>query len=284
MSKDMSVRYWVAKYVEDPIRNEPRNVGVIVEGFDGFAARFATEREDLTIDRRRLGQRFRFPDVYLQWIEFWREQINAEKIEEIVRATSENYFVVYGGEVSDTGQDTATVVCAFLYNLLVSDASVMQAFEVGTESDIERELSLDVSSALADWSLLADGPTLHVRHPIRRKQAIQGAHAVHRPSFSQHNGLLYLFEAIDFTGKKPKLLQERAGYMAYMFSDIRHAQSNAGGVEAFSIVRPQTEEDGEAIEYAKELLDAESHIVNWADKKDRDRFLRDRQRVAEAVA
>jgi hypothetical protein len=280
MSTAMSARYWVAKYVDDPFRNEPRNVGVIVSTPDGLAARFAGERDDASMDRRRLGQRFKYADVYLQWVEFWREQVALENVAEIVAAATPNYYVIVGGEVSDTGSDSPSTICSFLYALLVSDSSVMEAFELASEGDTERDLSLDVSAMFAEWDILADGPTLHVGHPIQKKQPIRGNHAVHEPSFSQKNGKLYLFETIDFNAKKPKLLRERAGFMAYMFSDIRLAMHS--GVEAYSIVRPAVQSDaGEAVEYAKTVLSGESKVINWADDNARRLFLEERRRVAE---
>ena len=75
------MRYWVAKNVEDQFRNEPRNVGVIVWGERSIAARFIGEKESAAIDRRLLGQRFRYPDIYLQWVAYWREEIAAGRIE-----------------------------------------------------------------------------------------------------------------------------------------------------------------------------------------------------------
>ena len=234
------------------------------------------------MDRRRLGQRFKHADVYLQWIDFWREQIANENIAEITGATTPNYYVVPAGEVSDTGADTAADICNFLFQLLISDASVMDAFEGIREADAERDLSLDVSAAFAEWSILADGPTLHVRHPIKKREQIRGFHATHQPSFSQRNGKLYVFEAIDFNAKKAKLLRERAGFMAYTFIDIR--QKVHDDLEAYSIVRPLTvgNEPTDAIEYAKNILRGESNIIDWADLRIRNAFLEERRRVAES--
>ncbi len=278
----MSARYWVAKYVEDPFRNETRNVGVIVNTGDEVAARFAGEREDGSIDGRRL-QGFKYSDVYKQWLQYWREQLDAENLDGILGAVTENYRVVPGGEVSDTGTDGAEAICRFLYGLLVTDAPVLEAFELTTESDTERDLSLDVDMTFREWDILADHPTLSVRHPVKRKQQIRGEHATHEPSFSQRNGKLYLFEAIDFNSHKPKLLKERAGFMAYMFSDIRHFESSANEIEAFSIIRPKAGEAGDAIEYASSVLAGESTILNWSDTKERDQFLRERRAVAESL-
>jgi hypothetical protein len=277
----MSAQYWIAKYVEDPFRNEPRNVGIVVSGADGLSARFAGEREDGTVDGRRL-QSFKYAEVYKQWIQYWREQIKAENIGAITAATTPNYYVTKGGEVSDTGADGADAICKFLYGLLVSDTPVMEAFELAIEGDTERQLLQDVSATFSEWDILADHPSLTIRHPIRRKQPVRGFHATHEPSFSQKNGKLYVFEPIDFNSQKPKLLRERAGFMAYMFTDIRQAQPG-GGLEAYSIVRPKEGDENDAIEYARTMLSGESQIINWADKDVQNQFLRNRRTVAESL-
>jgi hypothetical protein len=278
-------KYWVAKYIEDPVRNEPRNIGVIVHSDSAWAARFAGERDDGTVDGRRL-QNFKYADVYKQWLQYWREQLDAENIEDIVQSVTSNYYVIPGGGVSDIGNDSADSVCKFLYDLLVSDVPVMDAFELALESESERDLSLDVAEALREWDILADQPSLSVRYPVKKKQPMRGAHgAVYEPSFSQQNGKLYLFEPIDFNAQKPKLLKERAGFMAYMYTDIRNAvcAHHHQACEAYSIVRPRSVGDGEAVEFAREVLSGESKIINWADGNQRDMFLNERRTIAESL-
>lgn len=277
----MTVRYWIAKNVENPFRNEPRNVGVIASSGTTMAARFVGERESGAVDRRLLGQRFQYPDIYLQWVEFWREEINHGRIDTIMRSVTVNYYVVEGGEVSDTGSDSVEAVCSFLYTLLISDEPVMAAFELAVESDETRGLDSEISHAFAGLNILADVAKFEARHPIKRDEAIKGKHVTHRPSFSQRNGALYVYEAIDFTGKRQKLIRERAGWMAYMYTDIKQAEQ---GARAYSIYRPNQEDGGEAVEYAKSMLDGESTLVNWSDDNDRNRFLNDRQRVAESIS
>jgi hypothetical protein len=275
----MSARYWIAKYVEDPLRNEPRNVGVIVSMPEGIAARFAGENEEGTIDRRKL-QRFKYADIYIQWIDYWRSQIRADQLDEIVHSPTPNYYVAVGGEVADTGADAPAIVCNFLFSLLVSEEPMMQAFELAEQAATEQELPTEVSKAFSDLALLAEAPTLQVRHPIKKNEPIQGAHAVHKPSFSQTNGRRYIYETIDFGVKRQKLIRERSGWMAYMFSDIRRENSN---LEAFSIIRPAPDDGGEATEYARAVLGGDSQLVDWRDDAQRKRFLNERQRIAETI-
>jgi hypothetical protein len=169
---------------------------------------------------RRLRS-FDFSRHNLQWLNFWRGEIKEGRIDAIVRAKTPNYFVSEGGEITDTDHDSLEAICAFLYSLVISDLPVMQAFELGEEEDTTRGLGSEISHALTDLNILADAPKFGIRHPVRREQPIRGKHVVHKPSFSQRNGRLYVYEAIDFTMKRPKVVRERAGWMAYMYTDIK---------------------------------------------------------------
>jgi hypothetical protein len=275
----MTARYWVAKYVDDPLRNEPRNVGVIVSTADGAAARFAGENEEGVIDRRRL-QKFKHADVYVQWLDYWRGQIQEGRFEQIVKDRTPNYYVTAGGEVADTGNDPPAVVCNFLFSLLVSHEPAMHAFELAEEVAIEQELPAEVSSVFAELELLADAATLHVRHPIKRNAPVKGDHAVHKPSFSQMNGRQYIYETVDFTVRRPKLIRERSGWVAYMFKDIRQESPNT---ETFSIIRPAPDSDSDAIDYARAVLRGDSQLIDWRDDAQRKKFLNDRQKIAERL-
>lgn len=88
-----------------------------------------------------------------------------------------------------------------------------------------------------------------------------------------------MYEAIDFTMRRPKTIRERAGWMEYMYTDIKQEEPTT---ETYSIFRPGQEDGGEAIEYAKKMLGGESTLVNWADGDERKRFLNERQRLATA--
>jgi len=275
----MAATYWVAKYVEDQFRNETRNVGIIVAANGAISARFVGEREDGTIDRRRV-QRFKYPNVYLQWIQYWREQIDKGTLGEAVASATANYFIMQGGEVSDIGDDSAAQVCNFLFSLLVSEEPTMDAFQLGVGDDASIELGTEIAGVFNELNLLGDAPMLRARHPIKKEERIRGEHAVHTPSFSQRNGRLHIYEAIDFGFRKQKVIKERAGWMAYMFSDIRHKIPDA---RSYSIFRPSREEGGETIEYAKAMLGSESVLVNWSDDNERKTFVNERQRLAEAL-
>ena len=69
-------RFFLAKYVPDLVRMEPKNIGVVAWAEGQTAARFLGEdRGEGTLSRlpRRLGASQR--SLYQQWVEYWRHQL-----------------------------------------------------------------------------------------------------------------------------------------------------------------------------------------------------------------
>ena len=275
----MTIKYLVAKHIDDPFRNETRNVGVILTRGAEVYARFVGEREDGVFDARKLGTRFRFAGAYTQWREYWRDLIHERNLDEAISTKSANYFVEAGGELTDEGSDSLTTVCDFLYKLVVSDGGANAAFDQSEEEATGSDLSADIRDALKSFNILADGRDLIIRHPVEQDALVTGQKVQHKPSFSQRNGRLSIFEYLDLSSPRYNKTKERAGWMAYMFSDVHDADPNA---DSFSIVRPE-DTGGEAIEYAKTLIAKESRVVNWSDSNERSRFLHERQLVADQV-
>lgn len=280
----MSAQYWIAKHVDDPFRNETVNIGIIVLKDDVYAARFFGEREDGFLDGRGYTKSFRHPAVFAQWREYWREQIDSGLVAEAVSARTANFYLDVGGDVADTGTDSAADVSAFLYGMLVSKSTQPAALfyplaEVDEDATAPAALQGSIQDAFAELNILASERDLLVRHPIVQEKPISGRHVRHTPSFSQRNGHLSVIEYIDFNNRFVKQTRDRAGWMAYMFSDIASLEGDA---EAFSLIRPAANDSG-AIDYAKALIGGESRIVNWNDDNARASFLNGRQTAADSI-
>ena len=67
----MSAHYWIARQLDDVIRQEPRNVEVVVTLNQHTAGRFYGADEDQKIDGRRI-KGLAYPDVYRQRVQYWR--------------------------------------------------------------------------------------------------------------------------------------------------------------------------------------------------------------------
>ena len=274
----MSARYWVAQHIADLFRNEPRNIGILVEAAGGTAARFFGELDSGEIDGRRLRP-FPYPSVYKQWVAFWRKEMRKTNLSEVAQKSGSHYRVVPGGEVDDVGEGTIHEVVDYLYALVVSEGGFPQA--IGVADDAEQSVAAlidDVAASLEDRGLLATNEIL-VPHPIRRNIFIRGTAALqHRPAFVQQNGHLVVMETVDFTITQKRRARDHAGWAAYMFADIANAQQ---GTESVAIVR-LTEQDRQNEEVANglALLNNESMIVNWLLPDDRTAFLEQRSRLA----
>jgi hypothetical protein len=92
----MSAQYWLARYVEDPFRNEPKNIGVIVHSGEVVAARFVGEGDDNKLDGRSI-KKFAYPNVYTQWHDYWRSKLTPSELPEIVASATTNFFFFHSG-------------------------------------------------------------------------------------------------------------------------------------------------------------------------------------------
>lgn len=278
------VQYLIAQYHADPLRKEPRNVGVVARMADRTLSRFFGEDESGMFDRRKL-RGMQFPDVYLQWVEYWREESQAiAALEQLLEANRPNYGLVRGGKVFDTGGDALEEVVDHLYTRFVGDgyAAAMK----GTDEVVvtSRKLANAIGIELAQLDILVenDNPKEGVLHPVRRKHTIAGGDSImYKPEFSQENGALYLIETFDFTAKKTKPLHDHAGYTAYMYRDLKTIRG-AGMVKSISVVKTDPElAENEHIENSRKLLKRESdELVDWNDEAARMAFLEERRQVA----
>lgn len=276
------IQYLIAQHIPVPLRQEAENVGVLVKHGGIVGCRFIGEDEQGKLDGRRLRS-FRFPDVYRQWIQHWRDGLQRERnIEDLMEYNTAHYRVVRGGTVVDVGTDPVEKVVDYLFRLLVKDDGM--AYEARTPGRVAGVPSLkrEIADAFSQRGLLASssaGRGLFPRHAIVQNEEMLGtSDARYRPQFSQQNGILYLMEPVDLTAA-PSSLERRAGFVAYMYKDIAGTSED---VKALSLVRGLKETGRRAaIRNSICILKNESEIVDWADPSEREGFLEERQRVAE---
>ncbi len=73
----MTTRVLLAKYIRDPRRWEPVNVGVIVVRGDEARARFVGEREAGGVDGRTTRHIVGDTEVFAEWVRYWRGALAA---------------------------------------------------------------------------------------------------------------------------------------------------------------------------------------------------------------
>ncbi|WP_172170946.1 hypothetical protein [Brevibacterium sp. CT2-23B] len=76
----MAAKYFLVKYVPDPRRQEPRNVGVVVENDGDFAFNFIGKAADgNSIDGRKLRKYGISREAFSPWIEYIQDHLDPER-------------------------------------------------------------------------------------------------------------------------------------------------------------------------------------------------------------
>lgn len=140
----MTNEIFLAKYVPDPARWEPRNVGVIVRADDAVRCRFLGEKTDGVIDGRSIRHSVGAPaGVYREWVRFWRRSIVDEGRDPVsLQARPEaTFFVQAAGEVwLDARPDTSIdELVGEYFRRLVADEEPPGAVEL--KAEVERLLT-----------------------------------------------------------------------------------------------------------------------------------------------
>jgi hypothetical protein len=283
----------IAQYVEDVLRCEGQNVGIIARRGSEISAQFAGERGSGEFDNRVL-RRFAAPDVYKQWVTYWRALMadaEHDAFETIYESQRPNFPILRGGFVGDTDDDRLEMVINYLYPLLVGEGGYREALGINVEgADSAASLDKEMEEAFDGANILARDragnvvlPPL-VRHPVQRRPKLRGeSAAAYRPSYSQDNGRLYVMEPVDFALQGKERARDHAGYAAFMFEDLRRGEIGER-LEAIALVSVSPTDESESLvkDGLAMLRSRTSHVVNWLDPKQRVAFLQERQRIATA--
>lgn len=94
----MNARWYIAKYMDDLRRREPKNVGVLLFTDRGVQARFRGDTGD-KIDGRLVRGTFGSLTNYKAWVAYWKAVAAENKVADLLkRRAADNYFVELGGE------------------------------------------------------------------------------------------------------------------------------------------------------------------------------------------
>lgn len=280
----VSAEYLIAQYVRNPMRHEPRNLGVIVTLGTECVARFVGEVADSgEIDGRRTKW-VANPGVYRKWVKYWREQLRkgGENLAERLEQTNgDNYDVVRGGFVTDYENDNAIMICDNLFELLVLPEDDTSADEPTRKVETEqsaRALEAEIAISFRQLGIMSGHTRPSVRHPILRNIPISGTLTNHTPQFVQQNKHLIVMESLSFATAQKNPVKHHAGYMAKMFDDI--GQKNRT-TERLAIIYASSDElRDKTVRYCLDVLKDSAAVVKWNVPSDRDAFLKERERVA----
>lgn len=143
--------YILAKYIPELLRNEPRNVGVVVWTPWGVAAKFRGEKSR-GLDQRKIPQWVQSRPAYTEWIHIWRAIIQQGKIKSrhgewqaegldfldgLATTGKQNYiFGDKGSVMDDIAESDVAPLVNFLFSTLVEDGVDHKSAKA--EYDMER--------------------------------------------------------------------------------------------------------------------------------------------------
>jgi hypothetical protein len=280
MSTNGKAEYLIAQYSQDPFRHEARNVGVIVIKKNGRpAAKFAGETSPGQIDGRSIRW-LPHADIYRHWIDSWREELleesDASLADRLMDQNGGNYNIIAGGEVTDTGADSANDICQFLFANLVSTRT--DEFAEVAEGAPPQQFKADVHNAFKELNILSGTAPSDVRHPIIVDTWLLGRNAEYNPAFFQQNGTWWVMEPVNFSAQNKRIARDHASYASVMFKDIKAKHRKT--VPIALVMADANDLDDRNVKSILPVLKNSGELVMWNDDQDRAQFLGQRHTIA----
>lgn len=290
------VIYSLAKYVPDLMRQEPRNVGVIVADESTAVMRFLGQRgERLDLRGARLLQAD--SGLYADWYAYWERQVQAyresarsgggdpEAFLNRLAQYGDMFSVAEGGEFApDEEGQSLEEMAEELFQRLVRPLDEQRALAEGARKPAQ--LFKEIRREFRHRGLLAADTQREApeqEHLIRVRAPVPGTQgAKFRPNFSQMNGHLTIMENVDYSILDGERATEHALYTASMFVDVREANAAAIGVDLIVIVQAQEGMNENAQRAGRAAFNrvGDVRLVPWYDQGEKEQFLRERAEVA----
>lgn len=236
----MTTRIFVAKYIKDPRRWEPRNIGIMVVSDSACASRFLGEQQDGTVHRTAVRYIVNDTATYRDWVMYWKRTLTpgTQGINEIVQRTKTNYWIAEAGEVW-VGDESPDELVSIFYGDLITSVE-------------EEEATVRLSEAVDD--LLQQAGVVKLSSFVRDKEV---------QSIGTTRRLTYRFPYYWQNGKR--VVGQRVGNPAYLHDALwkfKHISSDYTAIAFFS---GSDEEVKRYIEEVQEVPNALSIDVETAD-------------------
>ncbi|MGE0538318.1 MAG: hypothetical protein AB7O68_25370 [Pirellulales bacterium] len=282
-----AARYYLLQHMPDVMRKETLNVGVIVHKGDNRAAQFLG---DARVDGSPDGRSLKYISdtrVYRMWVRHWRKALELPTWQEQMLDSRLNSFqFINGGEVTDTGADSAEEICSYLFSMLVSHGGLAEALGGVAEDEDTVEIANDLRGEFRKLRLMRPMADDSVRHPIYDGFSARGATDWHMLTFYQETrDRGFAIEPLNLATRQRKHARERAGYLSFIFGDLRSGEAERKKpVNNFAVVRVGEEDRNDPqVQYCLNIAGKNADIVDWNDTRQREAFLKDRERIAHAA-
>jgi hypothetical protein len=250
----MKARWVVAKYIPDLRRNEPVNIGVILEAGGEIVARFRGERADGRIDGRRIGE-ISSAENYKNWIAYWRGSIVDDQIplDSLVNlsAGDENYFLEQSGSrLIGDDESSPDEMLDRLYADLVDPHGAPTVRYVSAKRSSER-----VFKGLGIWEAVTTSYRANITVPDGPADSTSF-------DYSYRNGKLHLMKAIAVSEESTEAVHAASwGYE-------KARESIDPVVRGSSLISLVLVRDPEAAATQIDLLRSQSRVIALDDEDD----------------
>ncbi|MEM7478420.1 MAG: hypothetical protein AAF483_25840 [Planctomycetota bacterium] len=264
--------YALAQYFGEPLRQEARNVGVLVERGGQIAMRFVGESHG-----KWDASALRFlakPSVYKLWVDSWRSKSASSELGELLSAGSEHFHIVEGGEITAPSSDEIDTVCNYLFGVLVSRGG-MEAALTETTADNSGRLRNDLLSSFRELDLLANSNK--ATYPINPGRPVKGRESWHTVAFFQEGPKeCTAMEPLDITIKSSVNVRNHASFLHIMFEDLRGSKVHGKPVSTVAVVRGGDSNllrENDEVQYIFGKLEKSNQIVDWTNLRQKKAFL-----------
>jgi hypothetical protein len=250
----VSARWYLAKYVADPQRNEPRNIGLILVDSGRILTKFVGQRANGLID----GRTARFPRslaVYKAWVSYWASLTESGDVETLLAEArkplrGENFHLEPGGEVLLGRRESVTSseqLLDDLYTRLVEDP-----VNRGAES----------AARLADRVI--ESVQQRIGHQIQRDSVVtvQREDVIDELSFDYryNNGKAHLMQRVTLTYTDNRSWNE-VHAVAWSFQQVQQARdATLRGADLIALVKLRHKDT--ALERQLRQLEAHANVVD----------------------
>lgn len=270
-------RFQVAKFVPDLLRDEPRNIGIILWSRERVVARFLGEKPERPgeVDGRSIPAFVTDPSVYRQWVRFWQAEIKKPGIEPIrggaliPRASDAflpalresgrgSYVLVDGGDLLDIGGDDEVDLHAALMQLYTALVDSGGAVEEPVDPSLDELCDRYVSES----GLFGD-PNFHANYGLECSWK-QGVSEHFEFSYAYRNGTLQrLYHRLPFP-KRRGALRKVIHDSAWMFEKVTQAQLIGPNQGAVLLHATEEQVQEPEVQSALRVLESVTRVFNVA--------------------
>lgn len=258
----MALTWHLIKYVADPRRREPRNVGLVLQAEGRSIVRFVGEDENGHVDGRQVRGLNLQVDAYRTWIDYYRRKARSGSWEDVDRLERrgrvKNFYTEIGGMRFDEDVRLDSFFDELFRELVAVERPVREPRVTPLETGIEEVL------AIAGIS-----PTRHITVPGRYKP--DGTLTEVSFEMGYTNGQLHLLDQV------PATPQQGPIFARDLLSRVTAAR-NAGSARSFLAFYSSTQAEQGSADLDEVLLPLEGAALT-VDVDDRDEAVSTLQHV-----